>query len=319
MADRPRFLDEELPPAGQSGTATPAEPAAADHLAVPVLLAAEPDAPAELQGRWRPQDLPVSSASAGGMHWTALGIAVVIVSVAVFSAISFVLGMGERSVLLGVASGLTLSAGAGLIGYGLAGEWRGYRKLQTVDRMRAALAGDVSSIEVLRAAALGWLEQVATTLPDADGAIRAIRTAPTVIEIQAVLRDRAADPLHQAARAIGRRAGLQVASLIAVSPHANWDGLIAGLRGLLIIREVARLFGMRPGLAVTLLLVRKMAWTAAGISGIDLLSQGLADHALSTLPFARHIAKTVPGSSVAALRLYRLASIAAKACCPVAG
>jgi putative membrane protein len=294
----PRFLDEEPVLAARSGTAIPAAPPPADRLAGPVLLEAEPDAPAELQNTWRPQDLPVSPASAGGLHWTALGIAVVFVSLAVFSAIGFVLSLGDRSVFLGVASGLALSLGAGLIGYGLAGEWRGYRKLKTVDRLRATLAGDRLPVEVLRAAALGWLDQVATTLPDTEGAVRAIRSAPTVIEIHAVLRNRAADPLHQAAKAIGRRAGLQAASLIAVSPHASWDGIIAGLRGLLIIREVARLFGLRPGLAVTILLVRKVAWTAAGISGVDLLSQSLADQALHVLPFTKHIVEKVPGSSV---------------------
>lgn len=313
----PRFLDDEPLLATRSGTVIPTAPPPADRLAGPVLLEAEPDAPAELQSTWRPQDLPVPSASTGGLHWTALGIAVVLVSLAVFSAIGFVLSLGDRSVFLGVASGLALSLGVGLIGYGLAGEWRGYRKLTTVDRLRATLAGDAVSIEVLRAAALGWLDQVATTLPEADGAIRAIRCAPTVIEIHAVLRNRAADPLRQAAKAIGRRAGLQAASLIAVSPHASWDGVIAGLRGLLIIREVARLFGLRPGLAVTVLLVRKVAWTAAGISGIDLLSQSLADQALHVLPFTKHIVEKVPGSGAAAFRLYRLASVAADACCPV--
>jgi putative membrane protein len=318
MGGRPRFLDEEPSPTGKSGTANPAEPPA-DRLAGPVLIEAELDAPSEIHGTWRPQDLPASSASMGGFHWIALGITVVLVSLAVFSVIGFVLGMADRSVLLGVASGLALSLGVGLIGFGLAAEWRGYRKLKTVDRLRATLAGNPLGLETLRTAALGWLEQVATTLPEADSAIRAIRSAPTALEIQAILRNRVADPLHKAAKAIGRRAGLQAASLIAVSPHASWDGVIAGIRGLLIIREVARLFGLRPGLAVTILLVRKVAWTAAGISGIDLLSQSLADPALSALPFAQHIAKTVPGSGVAALRLYRLASIAAEACCPVAG
>ena len=298
----PRFLDEEPPSAARSAVLTPTAPPPADRLTAPVLLEAEPDAPAELQGTWQPPDLPALPVSPGGSHWTAIGIAVVLVSLAVFSAIGFVLSLGDRSVVLGVASALALTLGVGLIGYGLTGEWRGYRKLKTVDRLRATLADDTLSIEALREAALGWLEQLAVTLPDADGALRTIRTAPTVIEIRAALRDRAADPLYQAARAIGRRAGLQAASLIAVSPHASWDGVIAGLRGLMILREVACLFGLRPSLAVTVLLVRKVAWTAAGISGVDLLSQSLADHALHVLPFSKHIIEKLPGSSTAALR-----------------
>ncbi len=135
----PRFLDEDPSPARQSGIAVHTEPPPVerlDRLVGPVLLAAEPDAPAELQHTWKPRDLAASSASVTSLHWTALGIAVVLVSLAVFSAIGFVLGLGERSVFLGAASGLGLSLGVGLIGYGLAGEWRGYRKLKTVDRVR---------------------------------------------------------------------------------------------------------------------------------------------------------------------------------------
>ena len=315
--DGPRFLDEDLPSAAPDATATQTAAAPLERPTRPVLLDAEPDAPAELQEAWRPRDLPALSASPGRLPWTVLGLVVVLVGVAVFSAIGFVLGLAKQSTGLGLAAGLTLSLGVGLIGYGLTGEWRSYRKLKAVDRLRATLAAKALPIEALRATALGWLDQVAPGLPDAEGAVQALQAAPTMIEIHAVLRDRVAEPLHQAAKTIGRRAGLQVASLIAISPHASWDGIIAGLRGLLIIREVARLFGLRPGLAVTLLLVRKVAWTAAGISGVDLLSQSLADHALHTVPFAGAIAKAVPGGSVAALRLYRLATSAATACCPI--
>ena len=45
------------------------------------------------------------------------------------------------------------------VDYGLAGEWRAYRRLKTVDRLRATFADDTASIETLRAAALGWLDQ----------------------------------------------------------------------------------------------------------------------------------------------------------------
>ena len=89
----PRFLDEEPPPTGQSEAVIQAAPPAADRLAGPVLLAAEPDAPAELQDTWRPQDLPASSASAGGLHWTALGIAVVLISLAVPLLTDFTTGL----------------------------------------------------------------------------------------------------------------------------------------------------------------------------------------------------------------------------------
>jgi putative membrane protein len=97
--------------------------------------------------------------------------------------------------------------------------------------------------------------------------MQAIRSATSQAELQAVLRNRVAEPLRQEAKATGRRATLHAAGLIAISPHARWDGIIAGLRGLLIIRDVARLFGLRPGPLVTLLLVHKVAWTTARYHG----------------------------------------------------
>jgi putative membrane protein len=124
-------------------------------------------------------------------------------------------------------------------------------------------------------------------------------------------------PLRTAVRRIGQDAAVRGAALVAISPHASWDGLIAAWQGLRVIRSVARLYGLRPGPAVTVALVRKVAWTAAGTAGVDLLSQTVADQALSSLPVARHVLAAVPGSGVAALRLYRLAWIAAEACTPV--
>jgi putative membrane protein len=209
-----------------------------------------------------------------------------------------------------------LALGLGMIGYRLCIEWLSYRQLQIVDRTRAALSGRDGSIETVRAAALGWLGQI-DTLAGVDDVVRAIRAAPTLIELQAILSNRAADPLREAANGIGLRAALQGASLIAISPHASWDGLIAGVRAILLIRAIARLFGLRPGPTVTIALVRKVVWTAAGTAAIELMSQNLADHLMSSMPGVKHLAAVVPGSSVAALRLYRLAGIAAEACCPV--
>lgn len=165
--------------------------------------------------------------------------------------------------------------------------------------------------------ALAWIELMSTGVPDTAAVERAVRAAPIPAVVSAVLRERVAAPLRVAAQAIGRRGALEGGSLIALSPHTSWDGVIVGLRSLGAIHDVARLHGLRLGPMVTLSLIRKVAWTAAGTAGFDLLSQSLADHALSSLPIIKHVAASIPGSSVAAMRLYRLAGMAAEACCPV--
>jgi len=124
--------------------------------------------------------------------------------------------------------------------------------------------------------------------------------------------------LRERASSLGRRAAVEGATLVAVCPHPAWDGLIAGVRGLLLIRRVAALYGLRPGFGVTLALLRRVAWTAAGTSGLSLVSQGLADHVLAGLPVVKHVAGAMPGTGVVAVRLLRMASVAAEACSPVA-
>jgi putative membrane protein len=319
-ANGPRFLDE----AAQPPTATPKtiQPAEDTHRPEPhrgpVLLEAEPDAPSALQPAWEPEEVaPRPRSGVANVAWMALGIAGLIVSWVVFSCITFVLEMGSHSAALGIVATLAFAGGFGLLAYGLAAEWRSYRTLQMVDATRVAVGSSELPPDAARTAALAWLRQVGGRIAEPDAVERALLAAGTQAEMVHILRDRVAEPLKVAALQIGRRAALDGGSLIAISPHASWDGLIAGARGLVVIRQVAGLYGLRPGAAVTVMLMRKVAWTAAGTAGLDLLSQSLADHALGALPVARHLAGILPGTSLAAMRLYRLAGIAAEACCPV--
>ena len=80
--------------------------------------------------------------------------------------------------------------------------------------------------------------------------ITSIQGAAEIGELRAILANRVARPLADRARRIGRNAGLQAASMVALTPHASWDGWVIGLRGLGAIREIAELFGLRPGPAL---------------------------------------------------------------------
>jgi len=89
-----------------------------------------------------------------------------------------------------------------------------------------------------------------------------------------------------------------------------------GLRGLSLLGRITAIRRMWPGAAVTLALLWRLAWTAAGTLGTDLLSHGLAKSALSHKRVLRQFAAALPGSGLTALRLKRLAAIAARACLP---
>ena len=136
--------------------------------------------------------------------------------------------MTDRSAVLGVLATLAIGTGLGLIVYGLAGEWRAYRRLSMVDATRAILRRRDLSVEAARTTALAWVRLVATGIPNAAAVEQAISAATVPAVLNAVLRERVAVPLHTAAMAIGRRAALEGGTLIALSPHPSWDGVVAG-------------------------------------------------------------------------------------------
>ena len=126
-----------------------------------------------------------------------------------------------------------------------------------------------------------------------------------------------AGPLGEAAGQAGQRAALQAGALVALAPHPALDALLAGWRGVRLVREVAALHGMRPGTVASWALGRRVVATAAGTAGVDLLTQGLSDQLLQHMPVLRHVAGAVPGATLAAVRLYRLARVTAVACSPL--
>ena len=180
-----------------------------------------------------------------------------------------------------------------------------------VNRLRDTLRAAETTVAVARHESRAWVRQIGAGLPDLAAVDRMLQGATTVAEVRAILRSQVADRLREWARSLGRRAAVEGATLVAICPHPAWDGMIAGGRGLLVIRQVATLYGLRPGLTVTLALVRRVAWTAAGTTGLALVSQGLANHALSNLPVIKHVAGALPETGVVATRLYRLAGITA--------
>ncbi len=217
---------------------------------------------------------------------------------------SFVLALFRQSVVLGAVGAIAIGGAGCMILYAALLKAVAYRSLGNVERLRAVLVARGSAIEVARAHALEWLGQVGDGVANTSAVARLIQGAGTVVELRGILRNRVADPLRERAAGLGRRAAAEGATLVAICPHPAWDGLIAGVRGLLVIRGVAALYGLRPGLVVTLALLRRVAWTTADTTGLSLVSQGLADHVLTNMPFVKHVAGAIPGTGAVAVRLY---------------
>ncbi len=282
----------------------------------PVLLDAEPDAPTRLNVGWAPEAVATPRVQVGTGFWIGAGLVVLIASWAVLSVASFVVALLVQSLVLGLLASAGVGLGCLLLLYAALLEVRAYRSLGTVERLRAVLAAG-TTLAVGRAEATAWLNQLGPAIPDRAAVDRRLQGAATLEELRDVLRSQVADRLHEAALALGRRAAVEGATLVAICPHPAWDGVIAGGRGLMVIRRIAALYGLRPGVAVTLALMRRVAWTAAGTTGLSLVSQGLADHVLGSMPVLKHVAGALPGSGAVAVRLYRLAGITAETCSPV--
>lgn len=340
----PGFLDEPRTAAGSatasgSGAAAMAQgaslispspdqaaaPVAAEQLAAGFapgfVAAAVPPSSDPLPPAWDPglvEAAPVARVhGTGALTWVAGGLCGLLVGGAALVMAGFAADQMARSPLLGAATLALYAATLGALGWGIALELRAYHRLAAVDGLRRLLLDPACPADAARRASRAWLEGVARHLPHAAAARAALDACTNADEVRATLRHLVLEPLRERARCLGQRAGLQGAALVAVTPSAALDGLVAGLRALALIREVAGLYGLRPGASVTVGLVRRAAWTAAGVSGVDLVATALAEQLLNHAPVLKHLAGAAPGAGLTARRLYRLALATAEACAPL--
>ncbi|APT60456.1 hypothetical protein RGI145_24235 (plasmid) [Roseomonas gilardii] len=307
---------EETHAAGQGDVVTP--PGPPNPSAGPMLLAAEEALPGgRIDHGWAPEALRPRPVRAGALTWIAAGVAVLLLGWLLLSGVGFVLARFREGAELGWLALAVSGCGLALIATGLAGELRAWRRLRQVDALRALLARPDAPLEVAKARCRAWIDGLRTQLPECEAVLLSLEAADSLPRLRAVLRRQVSEPLRQASRVAGQRAALEGGVMVAISPSPALDGVLAGLRGLSLVRQVAQIHGLRPNLAVTVALLRRAVWTAAGVSGADLVAQAVSEQVLGKIPVLQHIAAAVPGSSVTALRLSRLANVTAEACCPL--
>nr|WP_282572233.1 DUF697 domain-containing protein [Roseomonas acroporae] len=137
--------------------------------------------------------------------------------------------------------------------------------------------------------------------------------APDLATLRGLLEAGPLATLDERSLALGREAALQVLAMTAVSPSPGLDGVLVVWRGVRLVRQVAALHGLRPGLLGTVRLLRRVAFDAAGVAATDVAVTTLAD-AVMTSPMAGGLVGTAAGSAVAARRMLRLARAASEAC-----
>jgi putative membrane protein len=309
-AFQPGFMDnpksaEPPPPIRTETTERPRDPGFIDTISKP---------PGAV-----PAVIPVHhpSPGLGALGWIGAGLGILVIGGSSLALIGFVVDQMARSAALGWASLTVVTAGILAVLWGVTREIRSYRRLTRVDALRAKLRPPVAPIEIARAECATWLKTVADNLADPEQIRLAMNGCATTDEIRAMLAHRAIEPLREQATALGARAASQGAALVAIIPSPALDGLAAGLRSLKLIRDVAALYGLRPGLTVTLGLVRRAAVTAASVYGVNEIAGAAAAHFLADAPVLRSIASAAPGAGITARRIYLLARTVAEACSPL--
>lgn len=266
---------------------------------------------------WASELPPVPRRQAGAISWIAGGAALFVVVGAVLAIAGFIFDQTARAPALGIATVIAFGLTLAMMARGAFIEVRAYRGLRVVDLFRSKIQDPRGTVDSVRSASVAWLERFPAEVINVPTIRAAMQTCRAADEVRAVLRHQALEPLRERAAALGLRAGLQAGSLVAITPSPALDGLVAGWRSLALIQEVAVLYGLRPSNSVTFGLLRRAAWTAVGVAGVDIAAISVAEHLFSNAPILKHVASAVPGAGMTARRQYRLAQAVAEACSPM--
>ncbi len=271
-------------------------------------LAPEPElAPAPVLRRRGPSPLAVATA---GIGLLALGVAAIDLT-------EFIFGAYARSPALGAVAAAAVVAGTGGAIYWLGCELRGLLRLRSAEDLRrlipSALAGELKR-EIDRAAAIlardpllaGPVARYRTGLAPYHGGADALELFTRFVLAPA---DRLAE------RAI-RRAAAQAFAINAVSPTALTDTLFFAVRAMRLVREVAEIYGQRPGLAGTVHLLRRLVGGAGLVGAVD-IAGGVLVQQLGGAVLER-ISANAAESAYAGQKMARLGLVAMALCRPVA-
>ena len=267
--------------------------------------------PARIDFGWEeavaPIDLPKPRRRWSAMTLAASGVAVLLVGLSALDVANFVADQFARGAWLGWTTLAVAIAGYGLIAWAFLRELRGLWAFAVVDRGRAAFAaGDF--VEA-RGAALSW----AARTPVAEPLIPALRGANELDSLTALLEAGPLAELDRAAAQAGRTAAAQAFAATAVIPSPALDAVFFTWRGFRLLREIAAIHGLRPGLAGTLSLLRRTVFEAGAVAAADVAIDA-ATRAIVTNPLIEKVAGEAGKGAVSARRMLLLARATARAC-----
>ena len=265
-----------------------------------------------IAGRLTPEALPTvvvpPSEGTGTLGRVAWGISLLVVGLSALSVGNVVADQFTRASWLGWTTLAVAAGAAGLIGSAVWREMAFLRRLDAVDTLRTELADPMRA----KAAARRWLH----SLPHSADVLPAIEATDSPEAITALLRAGPDRVIVEQAQALGRAAAVQVLAVTAAVPSPTLDGVVVTLRGVRLVRQVAQLYGYRPGTIGTFALLRRTLFSGVFVTGTNVAVDTLVKAAVSN-PALQHLVGDVAGAGVAARRMIVLARATAAACSPV--
>ena len=249
----------------------------------------------------------------GTAFLVATGLFVLIIGFFVVESVGWIVTMVETRPWLGWAAAGVLGLGLALLIWAIWRELAALFAVRRIEDWQDALADDAEDLEKARSAAQNYIALVRGNGVPIGDAREMVRGANSIEGIRNALEKTVLPVLDKRAAQTVRAAAAQSFGMSAMSPSASIDALLFSLRGVRLVRQIARAYGLRPhGLATWELLRRTMS-SASLVAAAD-IAGGMLSHAILTNPFAAKIAGEVAGAAVASQRMYRLGNIASAAC-----
>ena len=217
---------------------------------------------------------------------------------------------------LGVAATAAVAAGCGGAGYWVIAEVRGLWRLRSAEQLRRLIPFAPSSelkTEIDAAAAiLGRDPLLGSAVAQYRAAVEAHHSGRDALELFSRFVLAPADRLAEAAI---RRAAAQAFAINAISPTALLDTLLFAGRAMRLIRDIAEIYGQRPGLAGTMHLLRRLLGGAGMVGAVDIVG-GVLVQQLGGAVIER-ISASAAESAYAAQKMARLGILAMALCRPI--
>jgi putative membrane protein len=226
----------------------------------------------------------------------------------------------DRAFVHGNALGITATAviAAGCAGacYWAIAEARGLWRLRSAARLRCLIPTAVSS-ELKReidaaAAVLARDPLLGQAVARYRAAVEPHHSGRDALDLFSRFVLAPADQLGQAAI---RRATAQAFAINSISPTALLDTVLFAARAIRLVREIAEIYGQRPGLAGTVHLLRRLLGGAGMVGAVDLVGGVLIQQFGGAV--IERLSASAAESAYAAQKMARLGILAMALCRPV--